>query len=385
MRSTSFLASLLLVGCAGQAPGIAGDPDAALPTVDAAPTPDGPAVDVGQRISGKAMDYFTNLPVDAAMVSTDGISPALMATAGTDGAYALDHVPTGSKLFLSAIRTNYKLTRNVATTVAATPVLRDAYLIAGNDLKRQYTSVGLPAPVAGDGKAFVEVELRMLDGTPLVGIPITNIKLLDALNAPVTIAGTYFIGANGDTVPNPAPPATPLVATAYVFPAGTPSRSRVALLGVPAGTYTLSVTYTPAAGPDVVETSTISTTADAAILAQTGGTTMTTGPTDPTFGADIYPRLQKAGSGGLGCANCHTAGGTGAVLQYDLPAATVLANMKAIAGVINLTTPASSLLLVRPLYEQPPTPQDHPNATFIDINDPDYKLFLLWITKGAKP
>ena len=54
-------------------------------------------------------------------------------------------------------------------------------------------------------------------------------------------------------------------------------------------------------------------------------------------------------------------------------------------GVINAVTPADSFLLKRPLYEAPPTPQDHPNATFIDVNDSDYKLFLLWITNGAKP
>ena len=25
------------------------------------------------------------------------------------------------------------------------------------------------------------------------------------------------------------------------------------------------------------------------------------------------------------------------------------------------------------------------NATFLDANDPDYKLFLLWLTNGSKP
>ena len=64
--------------------------------------------------------------------------------------------------------------------------------------------------------------------------------------------------------------------------------------------------------------------------------------------------------------------------------ATVLANMKAITGVLDLVTPASSMFLTYPLYEPTP-PQNHPNATFLDTNDPDYKLFLLWITNGAKP
>ena len=43
------------------------------------------------------------------------------------------------------------------------------------------------------------------------------------------------------------------------------------------------------------------------------------------------------------------------------------------------------MLLTKPLYEPPPLIQNHPNATFIDINDPDYKLFMLWISNGLKP
>jgi len=27
--------------------------------------------------------------------------------------------------------------------------------------------------------------------------------------------------------------------------------------------------------------------------------------------------------------------------------------------------------------------QNHPNATFVDANDPDYKRILLWIQQGA--
>ena len=106
--------------------------------------------------------------------------------------------------------------------------------------------------------------------------------------------------------------------------------------------------------------------------------------TNPTFATHIYPKLQKAALGGLGCANCHTAGGpAGGVIQYDLGATITLENMRARPGLINLIAPANSLLLTKPLYE--PAPYNHPNATFIDINDADYKLFLLWITQGTLP
>jgi hypothetical protein len=92
----------------------------------------------------------------------------------------------------------------------------------------------------------------------------------------------------------------------------------------------------------------VATTADGATLVLSGGMQGGGGGTnvaDPTFEQNIYPKLQRAAMGGLGCANCHTLTGPAAVLKYDEPAATVLANMTAAPGVINLTTPADSLLL----------------------------------------
>lgn len=371
---------VLLTACAGKAPGIAGEPDAATtidaPAADAAVTVDAAPVATGEKLTGKAYDYFTNAIVATAMVSTDGLTPALTATTGADGAYELDNISPGSKLYVSAIRMNYKSTKNIQTAVAGVDVMQDIFLLGGPDIKRQYTTAGLTQDAT---KGIAVAELRMMDGTVLTGVPLANIKLLDAANAPVTVGGVYFIGAAGDV------DKTLTVSTTETYPAGTTPRARVALLGVPAGAYTLSVTYTPPAGADVTLTQSLTVAADSATLIRTGGTTTSTTSTNPTFEKDIWPRLQTAAKGGLGCANCHTAGGQGAVLKYDDPAATVLTNMKAITGVIDLTTPANSLLLVRPLYEAPPTPQDHPNATFADINDPDYKLFLLWITQGAKP
>ena len=45
-----------------------------------------------------------------------------------------------------------------------------------------------------------------------------------------------------------------------------------------------------------------------------------------------------------------------------------------------LATPATSMLLTKPLYEDPP---NHPNATFLDVSDPDYIVILQWIEQGA--
>lgn len=367
----SLVTATALTACAGQAPpNVAGNPDASVGgEEDAAPT--------SYLLSGKVVDYFGAQPVDGASIATDGLSPNLLAVSAADGAYQLD-VAVGSALYLVTTKTDYRPTRNHAMTIADMPVTYDAYLMTEQDVRNQYTAVGA-TPLAGT--AIVISELRRNDGTPLEGIPLANVLLLDANNQPVTGAlGPYFFNAAGsvDTALT--------TATAYA------GRSRAAFLDVPPGTYTLSVTYTGGMNQNVTNTTPVTTVADGGTLAISGGTA--TGGngnggganiTDPSFAMHIYPKLQRAGEGGLGCANCHTLTGPAAVLKYDDPPGVVLASITARPGVVNAAAPAESLLLVRPLYEPPPTPQDHPNATFLDTNDPDYQLFLLWITNGAKP
>ena len=369
---------VVLAACAGKVPKNPGGdtPDASTPPADA------PPADTSQMLSGKAMDYFGNVALPDTMVATDGISPQVTSTSAMDGAYQLQ-IAVGSKLFLVATRTNYRPTRSTPVTVNDMPVTQDVYVMSNADVTRQYTTLG-KTPTAGT--AFLAAELQKNDGTPLEGIPLTDVKLLDANMQPVAgVLGPYFFGTAGDIDP------ALTTATAYN------GKSRVAFLDVPPGTYSLAVTYPNAMNGNTQLLTTVTTAADGATLALSGGggTGSGTGTgsgsgsgsagTPPSFATDIYPKLQRAAQGGLGCANCHTANGPGAVLIYDDPAATVLANMKAAAGVINLTTPASSLFLVKPLYEQPPLMQDHPNATFLDTNDPNYKLFLLWISDGAMP
>lgn len=321
-------------------------------------------------LSGKVMDYFANTPtpVATASVSTDGITPPVMATSNALGEYAL-MVPTGSKLYLTAGATLYRPTRNMPTTVEGMPVMTDLYAMTIQDVRNKYTALG-KMPVAGT--AFLTVELRRNNGDPLVGIPLANVTLLDTADPPQPVPNQlpYFYNATGN------PDTLVLTSEAH----GTPAMARAAFIDIPPGNYQLSVTY-PSGGGDVTETVAITTSADGAVLARTGNLGMGGGTTDPTFAIDIYPRLQTAAKGGLGCANCHTTGGP---LPYDGPAADVLAAILAAPGVVNLLAPAESLLLVKPLYEPVP-PQNHPNATFLDINDLDYKLFLLWITNGAKP
>ncbi|HUS32074.1 MAG TPA: hypothetical protein VMZ53_26425 [Kofleriaceae bacterium] len=366
MRIVPSLFTLLAVtGCPGTAP-----PDQnATPDADV----DADVTPTGLVLSGKALDYFGAVALGDAALETDGLEPKATMTSATDGAYMVE-VAVGSKFYVVGSKTGYRNTRNTPITVSDMALSQDVYLMSVQDIQNQYTSINSPTPVAGT--AFVTAELRRNNNTALE-VPLASVQLLDGNNVVVTgVKGPYAYNSAGNV---------DMAATTVAAFGG---RARIAYFDVPPGTYTLSVTYQNAQNQPVTNTTSLTTIADGATLALSGGMQgpgMGNGVTDPSFATHIYPKLQRAAQGGLGCANCHTLSGPAAVLKYDDPAATVLANMKAATGVINTTTPADSLLLKRPLYEQPPTAQDHPNATFIDVNDADYKLFLLWITNGAKP
>ncbi len=355
---------LALTACAGKAPSTPGDD---TPEVDAGA--DAPAAEIGQRLTGKTMDYFTAAtPQDNTAIASDGVTPPMMVTSATGGLFEIPNVPTGSKVYFTLTRTLYRPTRNPPVTIEGMAVMQDLYMATLLDVTRQYTTAGKPVTA---GKAVLFAELKRNNGTPLETVPITDIVLLDALNAPVAVAGTYFFGAAGDI--------DPALTTSTAFG----GRARVAMLDVTPGTYTLKVTYANGQGGTATNSTPVTFVADGATLAISGGMGGGGGQvTNPKFTTDIYPKLQKAAAGGLGCANCHTLGGpaTGKI-HYDDGAATTLTNMKAIPGLLDLTTPALSTFLTKPLYE--PAPYNHPNATFVDINDPDYKLWLLWITQGA--
>jgi hypothetical protein len=115
-------------------------------------------------------------------------------------------------------------------------------------------ALATPAHALAMAKAS-DARLAKGEGGPLEGIPIANVKLLDAANAQVPNVPIGFFGAT-DVDPNQ------LMATAFA------GRSRVALLDVPPGAYTLKVTFTVNGAP-VSTTAPILATADGAVLALT--------------------------------------------------------------------------------------------------------------------
>jgi hypothetical protein len=408
LRSLTFLGISIGLGASWGALG------ACEGTVPPSPvTPDAPPGDAGETLTGHTLDFRTGQPLDSASIATDGIDPAQSTTSGSDGAYELDHVPTGSKVFLQVTRTNYRTTRSAAIAIGTSAVMQDVPIVSDAYFRAQYTQLG-KQPTAGKG--ILLLDLVRTNGMPLEGIPITDITVLDSTGQAVT-APINFIGSAGDLDPSVT------VATAFN------GRSRAIVLDLAPGTYTVNVVH-PAgtgsgsgldagidapidapidagsgsdAGIDAgtgsgatdTETVTITAVADGAVLAASSdgmGSTTGDGPADPQFSVDIYPRLQGAAAGGLGCGDCHTPELNAYV--YTGTPSDVLATLMAGSGsgaegsntpIVDLANPKNSLLLQRPLYELPPLAQDHPNATFLDTNDPDYKLFLRWITNGAKP
>jgi hypothetical protein len=358
---------VLFAACVGEAPpssepdGTGGDP---LPAAQS------------ERVTGKAMDYFVaNKSLQGVALVTDGINPQLTTMSAADGAFTFETVPVGSQIFVSASRTSYRPTRNLVT-VDDTTVAQDLYLMSTTDVNRQYTTAAGRGPTAG--RAFVVADLLRNNGTPMAGVALSGIKLVDAAGAPAAgVLGPYVLGDSGDIVIGPTQTETHA------------GKARVAFLDAPAGSLTLKISYTDGQGQAQTVAAPVTTAADGATLVRTGGTgtggTAPGGGTQaPQFAADIYPRLQTAANGGRGCANCHTAGGLGAVAVFNALPADVLAALKAKSGLLDTAKPAQSLLLTKPLYEQQPAVQNHPNATFVDGSDPDYKLILLWIQQGAQ-
>ena len=369
MRCALIGFSLLLAACEGSAPPNPGGSTDAATDIDAMVDATGSG-SATEKVTGKVMDYFTGDPLATTAITTDALAPALAATTAADGSYELD-IPTGSKLYALTTRASYLTTRSNIITVADQDVTVNLTVASAADVTRQFAS----ANVVKTSGTIVAIDLQNDLGTPLTGLALTAITLVDANNAAVTgVAGPFFFGAAGDL------DLTVVTSTAFG------NRARAAFLNVPPGSYTVITTFNDGAArtyktPIIVD-------AGGATITLSGGANKDLGATlaitDPSFATDIYPRLQKASKGGLGCANCHTANGLAAVLPYDdADPAMTLAKITA-AGVIDTATPAMSKFVTFPLYETV-GPQNHPNATFLDVNDANYKLFLLWITNGTKP
>ena len=330
-------------------------------------------------VSGTVVDYQEWIanqigdPLAGSTLATEGMTPALNATAATDGAYDFGVVPPGSVFYVNAAPgpVGYRPTRNEMITVAEAPLDLDLFLVSEVHVDQHYASTAVTETA---GTAIVIGDMIRNNGSPFVDVPLADVTFTDELGAAVPgVAGPFFI--SDGNVMDPA-----LLVSTLAF-----GKARVGFLNVPPGSYKINLAYID--GQDQPQTITVPivTVADGATLQKVaggdgGGGGGGGGGGALTFTKDIYPNLQRASQGGLSCAVCHTSGGQMAALQYDKPAAEVYAAIQARPGVLNLGNPAQSGLLTNPLYEDPP---DHKNATFSSIDNAYYQKWLQWITEGA--
>jgi hypothetical protein len=236
------IAIAFVVGCAGAPPVNQGGGDD--------DDDGGGTTPIGQRVSGKTLDYFGGGVVASSAITTDGIDPVIDATSAADGTWSINGVPLGAEIYLSTAHAGYRTTRNGAFAIAA-DLDQDIFAVGEADIVDQYTAASA-TPV--DGTAVLIVELRDDRGMALEGIPLANIKLLDSTGT--TIANTQALFFNATEV-------DPALTAATAFD----GRSRVAIMDVPAGTYTLKVNFTTPNNMPITNTTRIKAAANGAIVA----------------------------------------------------------------------------------------------------------------------
>ena len=177
-------------------------------------------------VSGITRDYFTTNPLASTVITIDD-HPTLTTTSGTLGAYMYS-ISANTTLLAVAAHTNYRPTRNETLTVGPSGSTADLFATSLADITRQYTAVGL---IPNINTGVVIVNLRDNAGQPRVGIPVADIVLLNAAQAPVGLGPYVFDGDGRHRAAD--------VAVDHRVRAG--GRSRVAFLDVPPGILTLSV------------------------------------------------------------------------------------------------------------------------------------------------
>ncbi|MFT7617850.1 MAG: hypothetical protein ACI97A_001489 [Planctomycetota bacterium] len=148
------------------------------------------------------------------------------------------------------------------------------------------------------------------------------------------------------------------------------------------GANTVSPTFT---APDESDTLTFS------LVVSDGANFSTANTVDvvilTSFLEDVYPifstQLLDCSNMMLRCIECHTGPTPTGNLLFDQPAAGVYAALQ-VGGRVNTTTPAASFLLLKPLAQAAGGVNHGGGDIFCLTSDPNYQIFLRWITEGAQ-
>ncbi len=346
------------------------------PTPDAeAPPPDLAPGDV-LSVSGLVVDFQTGDPVAEAAVRTLGLNPVSEATlAGSE--YELYSPPYSAFHILAGAEPLYMLTVGAPVQVDGEPLAA----VAAETMRHAYISLlaGIfdVTPTPGYGIVFAQATYD--DGRPRSGLGPDVFNLADA----PMVRGPYFLAEDL----GPDPEATETGARGYFVLFDVPEGAATFISG-PESTY--SVTGTSPTYRDAVTIMKVAVTdRDPADVVPDPTTPMDPPPPDDVGPVDFVTQVMPVFVRN-GCIVCHSAGGEGYDLGgleltgdprnvFDELTAEISPNFDRVR--VNTTTPAESLLLTMPSFEDPP--DDHPNAIFLDQYNRDYRLLRAWIEQGA--
>jgi hypothetical protein len=281
----------------------------------------------------------------------------------TGADFVVEKVPANSVLFLLASSPpDYRSTYNPKVSIVSSDVTGVELRAFKESTLTQLATAFSVVPAAGTGVLVI----RVVDdkGAPKSGVPASAL-VVDGTKGP------YFLAADRGA----APQATATTASGYAVYFDVPVGS--ATVKAPAGQ---ALTIDSGALPIA---SNVVTLAD--VVAKAPGATPAA-PKRVDFTTQVYPIFDQRG-----CARCHSGGGPGKDLGgLFLDGGMSLAYREITQELspntnttrVNLKEPEKSLLLTRPLFENPA--DSHPTATFATMADPDYQILLTWIKEGAK-
>lgn len=305
-------------------------------------------------VSGDVVDFQSGGAVTASVsVTVSGITPPPSISA-QGSTFTITEVPENSVFQILGSAMDYRPTFSPVIEVRSSDLDGlELPVVSGAQIDGIATAFGITATAA---KGIVIVKLVDDAGAPKAGVGAGQLAL------GTTAMGPYFLDAAGAAaVGSQMSTASGLVVWFEVSP-GTAQAVAAAAANV-----TLDMAVAPVAAGTV-------TLATAKV---TDGATPL--PTNVSFAQQVFPIFQARG-----CVACHSGNGPGrdlGGLKLDGGANVVLKGLKEDPTRIVLATPETSLLLTKPLKEEPP---NHQTATFQNNLDPDYLNILVWIREGAK-
>lgn len=306
-------------------------------------------------VSGSVVDFQGGAAVAASVsISVSGITPPPAISA--EGAeFTITPVPENSIFQILASATGYRPTYSQAIEVRSED-LHDLRVpvVQGAQIDAAATAFGITPTAA---KGIVIVKLTDASGAPRAGIPQTALALgADA-------RGPYFLDEAGQAaVDATTTTASGLVVWFEVAP-GTAQLVAAANANV-----TIDMAVAPVAEGTI--------TLGAAKVVDGAAAPL---PTNVSFSQHVLPIFEARG-----CPACHTGNGAGrdlGGLTLNGGAGNVYKELVTERARVSVATPEASLVLIKPLKEEPP---NHQNATFQNAQDPDYLKILVWIREGAK-